>query len=230
VEAHAPEATGPPTLPSLPARIGLVFFSPGKLFEALRKDPAWVGALLVSAVMVGASSALIPAEVLIDAAREQIIAQGGEVPPGFDNMANLFRVTGAVGAVLFIFIWAFALAGIVTLVFNFLFGGEGRYKQYLSVVSHGILIGALGALLTVPLKIAQGDATVTLSLGTFAFFLEEGYPFRVLKLMDLFGLWGATVMAIGVTKIDPKRSLGVALTFFYGLSIAMALIFGIFGG
>ena len=33
------EAVVPPTIPSLPARIGQVFFSPGKLLEALRENP-----------------------------------------------------------------------------------------------------------------------------------------------------------------------------------------------
>jgi hypothetical protein len=224
-------AAKPPSIPSLPVRVGQVFFSPGKLFEALRENPAWFGVLLLTGLLVSGSVLLLPADVMVEAAREQLISQGREVPPGgLETMGTLFRVIGAVGAVLGIFIWAFLLAGIMTLVFNFLFGGEGRYKQYLSVVSHGFLIGAVGALLTLPLKIAQGDPQLTLSLGTFAFFLEEGYAFRVLRLLDLFGLWGYTVMAIGVTKIDPKRSLGFALAFFYAFALVFALIFGIFGG
>jgi hypothetical protein len=82
----------------------------------------------------------------------------------------------------------------------------------------------------VPLKLAQGDPSLTLSLGTFAFFLDEGYPLRVLKMLDLFGLWAYVVMAIGVTKIDPKRGLGSALGFFLVFALGFALIFGSFGG
>ena len=62
---------------------------------------------------------------------------------------------------------AFVSAGVVTLIFSFLFGGQGRYHQYLSVVTHAMTISAFGGLLLVPLKISQGDPTVTLSLGTF---------------------------------------------------------------
>ena len=81
-----------------------------------------------------------------------------------------------------------------------------------------------------PLRLSQGDPSVTLSLGTFAFFLEEGYPLRVLKMLDLFSLWSYAVMAIGVTKIDPKRGLGLAFGFFSLFAIGSALLFGIFGG
>jgi hypothetical protein len=210
--------------------VAQVFVSPGQLFEALREKPVWVGALLVGVVMIAASTLLIPTDLMVEVTRQQLISQGNEVPPGLENMGMIFKVSGAVGAILFIFIWAFLLAGLCALFFNFIMGGEGKYKQYLSVVAHGTIIGALGALATLPLKIAQGDPQLTLSLGTFAFFLEEGYVLNVLKVLDLFGIWGSTVMGIGVTKMVPKISLGAALTFFYGLTVAMALVFGWIAG
>lgn len=220
----------PPSLPSLPVRIGQIFFSPGRLFEALREKPAWFGVLLLGGVLAGLSIVLIPGDIFVEGMREQMIQQGREVPPSLENAGALFKVSSLLGGVLFLFLWAFILAGIVTLVFSFLVGGEGRYKQYLAVVSHGLFIGAAGALLVVPLRILQSDPALTLSLGTFAFFLEDGYAFRVLKLLDLFGLWGYTVIAIGVTKVDPRRSLGTALAFFYGFALLFALAFGAFGG
>jgi hypothetical protein len=88
----------------------------------------------------------------------------------------------------------------------------------------------VGSLLLVPLRIVQEDPSLTLNVGTFLPFIQEGYAFRVLKLIDLFGLWSSVVMAVGVTKIDPRRGMGVALSFFLVLAVAMALVFGIFGG
>ncbi len=224
------EEVGSPPLPVLPVRLLQLLFSPGKLFEALREKPAWFGVLLLGAVLVAVSILLIPVDLFIEAAREQLIQRGQTVPPNLGSSGTLFRLSSLVGGVVFWFIWAFLLAGVVTLVFSFFLGDEGRYKQYLSVVSHGLFIGALGALITVPLKIAQQDPSLTLSLGSFAFFLEGGYAFRVLRLLDLFQLWGYGVMAIGVTKIDPKRGLGSALIVFLGFALIVALIFGIFGG
>jgi len=207
-----------------------VFFSPGKLFEGLREHPAWFGVLLVGGALTMAAMLLIPQELWVAAAREQLIRQGQEVPPGLAATAGIMRMAALVGGSLFWFVWAFLLAGIVTVVFAFVLGDQGRYVQYLSVVSHALLIGAVGGLLLVPLRVFQQDPSLNLSLGTFALFLQEGYALRVLKLLDLFGLWGYGVMAVGVTKVDPQRGLGSALFFFYSFALAFALLFGIFGG
>jgi hypothetical protein len=211
-----------------------VFFSPGELFQALRERPVWFWALAVSAIVIAGSMALLPAELWEQMIREQAMEQaarsGGSVPEGLEAGSSLFRIIGVIGPLIGTIIWGFILAGIVTLVFSFLLGDEGRYTQYLAVVSHAMFIGALGALITVPLKIAQQDVQVTLSVGTFFTFLGEGYLARVLRMLDLFQLWSYAVMAIGVSRIHPPRSLGSALTVFAFIAVAFALVFGIFGG
>jgi hypothetical protein len=211
-------------------RVVRVFLSPGDLARGLREKPAWGLALLLGGVVAAVSVALIPEEVWLQMMREQAAAQGRPLPEGFGTAGALFRVTSVVGAMLGWVIWAFLLSGIVTLAFAFVLGDEGRYRQYLAVVSHALLISALGALLTVPLKIAQSDPTLTLSLGTFAMFLQEGYLYRVLRLLDLFGLWGYGVMAVGVSQIDPRRGVGSALVFFGGFAFVVAFLFGLFPG
>jgi len=218
------------SFPSLPKRLGQVFFSPGELFTALREKPVWFGALAVVVVLGGLSVALIPTEMWLEITRNQLIEQGQEVPSALESTGPIIRIFSVFGGALVMFIMAFVMAGIVTLFFSFLFGDEGRYGQYLSVVAHASIISSLGALLLVPLRIANGDPSVTLSLGTFAFFMEDGYPLRVLKLLDLFAIWSYLVMAVGVTKIDPRRTLGFAVTFFMIFALVFALVFGIFGG
>jgi hypothetical protein len=225
VEKHS----GSP-LPSLPRRVIQVVFAPGDLFESLRAKPVWFAVLAVGAALVMASVLLIPQELWVAAAQEELLRRGQEMPPGLAATGSFMRIAALVGGGISWFVWAFTLAGIVTVAFSFVLGDEGRYVQYLSVVSHGLFIGALGALITVPLKIAQQDPSLTLNLGAFAFFLREGYAFRVLKLLDLFALLGYGVMAVGVTKVDPRRGVGTALTFFYGFALVFALVFGIFGG
>jgi len=217
-------------LSSLPKRMIQVFIAPGDLFQSLRENPAWFGVLAVGGALVVASILLIPPDLWVASAREQLIRQGREIPPGLASTGTFIRIAALVGGGLFWFAWAFLLAGIVTVVFSFALGDEGRYTQYLSVVSHGLLIGAAGALMTVPLKLVQQDPSLTLNLGTFAVFLEEGYAFRVLKLLEFFGLWGYGVMAVGVTKIDPRRSLGSAMGFLFAFALLFALVFGLFGG
>ena len=216
--------------PSFPKRIIQVFFSPGDLFAALRDRPAWAGVMTFVAVLVGVSLVLIPTELWIDFSRARMMEQGQEIPPGFESSGPMLRIFSVLGGLVVTPIMMVVLAGIVTFVFSFIFGDDGRFKQYLSVVAHASVISGAGALLLVPLKIAQGDPSLTLSLGTFAVFLGDGYLGRVLERLDLFALWSYAVMAIGVSRIDPRRSLGFPLAFFMAFALAFALIFGSFGG
>jgi hypothetical protein len=225
------EESAPGALPGLPTRLVKVFFAPGELFSALRERPAWVGATLVVSALVGLSLVLIPAELWVEFSRSQMMERGQEIPPGFESSGGAaMRIFSVVGGVLGTAIMIFVMAGVVTAFFSFVLGAEGGYKHYLSVVAHASIITAVGSLIMVPLRISQGDPSLSLSLGSFAFFLEEGYLFRVLKMLELFALWSYGVMAIGVTKIDPRQSLGLALAFFFGLAVAFALVFGSFGG
>jgi len=217
-------------MPSLPRRVLLTFVAPGELFQRLRERPVWGGALLVGAALVALSVLLVPMGVWETMIQEQMAPEGAELAPGFSGGGTVFRISALIGGVVFWFLWAFLLAGILTLVFAFLLGDEGRYSHYLSVVAHALLITAVGGVVVVPLKILQNDPSLTLSLGTFAVFLEEGYLFRVLKALDLFGLWGYGVMAVGVGKVDPRRSAGVAAVLLYSFALLGALVFGIFGG
>lgn len=224
------EPTESPRPLSLPTRLLKVFFSPGEVFLALREKPVWLGAVGVCGVLVALSVILIPADIWVESMREQAMRRGTELPPFLASAGPAFRLASAVSGIIGIFLWVFLLSSVVTVFFSFLLGDEGRYKQYLSVVSHALVITAVGSVLLLPLRIAQGDPTLTLNVGTFLPFLEEGYAFRVLKLLDLFGLWSYSVMAIGVTKINPRRGMGVALSFFLAFAVASALVFGIFGG
>lgn len=225
-----PPETDPAVLRPLPVRFGQVFFSPGELFSALREKPVWFGAMAVVAVFVGVGMALIPTEMWVEFSRNQMLERGQEVPAGFQSTGGIVRIISVVGAVIMTPVMMFVLAAIVTGIFSFLLGGEGSYKQYLSVVAHASIITGLSTLLLAPLKISQGDPTVTLSVGTFFSFLGDGYVFRALKMLDLFALWSYGVMAIGVTKMDPRRSFGFALTIFLGFALAFALVFAFFPG
>lgn len=229
-EFSGPPETAAAVLRPLPVRLAQVFFSPGELFTALRVKPVWFGAMAVTAVLVGVGMSLIPAEMWVEFSRNQMMSRGQEVPAGFGSAGSIIRITSILGGFLMTPIMMFVLAGIVTGIFSFLLGGEGSYKQYLSVVAHASIITGLSTLLLVPLKIAQGDPTVTLSVGTFFSFLGDGYIFRALKMLDLFALWSYGVMAIGVTRMDPRRSFGFALTVFVGFALAFALIFAFFPG
>jgi hypothetical protein len=213
-----------------PARLWKVVFSPGELFESLREEPRSGAALLTCGLFTLLAVVLIPPEIWVQMMREGAEAEGAELPGFLSSAGRALSLLLALAGIVTLYLMALVLAGIVTFFFAFILGDEGGFKQYLAVVSHGLLISTFGGVLLLPLRIFQGDPEVTLNLGTFLLFLTEGYWLRVLRYLDLFALWALGVMAVGATKMDRKRGFGSALAFFLTLALAFSLVAGILGG
>jgi len=213
-------------LPSLPARIVQVFVSPGALFDRLRETPVWVGALLVVAVIGLVISLLMPEEIMRQLVEAQMPA---DTPPeAVEQGLQIARITGYFSVVLTA-VWVAIVAGIIILIYNVFLGGDATFKQWLSAVSHAFMILTAGSIITFVLMRVSGQPT-TLSLNLLIPGLEEGYLFRFLSGIGVFGLWTAAVLGIAVSRIYPKRSAGAAAGLLIGLSVMMAAIFAAFGG
>jgi hypothetical protein len=210
-------------IPSLPSRLVNVFVSPSKVMETVAKNPVWVGALLVVAFLVALQAALIPVDLIMETQRQAALEAGRDMPEISEAFMNLMRfvtpVIGMVGIALF----TFFTAGLYWLVFSFVLGDEGRYRQYLAVGTHALFVPAVIGLALVPLKIVTGDAQATFNLGNFNFFLPNGYWTDVLRLVDLTGIWSALIVAQGAHSIDPKRSFGTAAAVVLGIMFTFAL-------
>ena len=61
-------------------------------------------------------------------------------------------------------------------------------------------------------------------------FLEEGFLLRFLNMMDLFGLWGFAILAVGITKVDPRRSFGGTFGILLGIWVVVGLGIAYFTG
>ncbi|MCH7530384.1 MAG: hypothetical protein IIB36_01310 [Gemmatimonadetes bacterium] len=215
-------------IPSLPSRLFNVFLSPGKVMEAVAKDPVWVGALLVGAVLVALQAALIPFDMIMETQRQAALEAGRDMPEIPEWLMNIMRYGTPVFAMIGTFLRTVVFAGLYWLIFSFVLGDEGRYRQYLAVGAHALFVPALIGLALVPLKIMTGDAQATLNLGSFLFFLPDGYWSNVFRLMDLTGIWSALIIAQGAHSIDAKRSFGSAAAILIAIVFIVALIFGIF--
>ena len=214
--------------PALPRRLFDTFFSPGKMVEAVARDPKWLGALLVSIVLVAISTALIPPEMFAEVQRRAAMQRGISPPPMSDDALRLIRIFSVAGGALAIAIISFLMAGLYTLIFAFILGDEGKYRQYLAVMAHAGVIPSLFAVALVPLRIQTGDPQFTLSIGSFMVFLEPGYLLNVFRLWDLTQLWSSAIVALGVHQIDRRRSFGSAFTVMLVFMLAVALIIGRF--
>ena len=213
-----------PDLPSLPKRLLYVFVSPGKLTELLREDPKWIAALLTSTTLIGLSIAFIPVEVFFEAQRQAALERGADFPEVPEQMLSVMRYVIPLGAVLSTFVISVIFAGLYTLVFAFILGDEGRFKQYLAVLAHSSFIPAVFAVLATPLRLSTGDPQFTLNLGSFLFFLPDGYLFNVFRALDLTQIWSTLVIAQGVHAIDKRRSFGSAAAILLTILLAFALV------
>lgn len=227
-ERHPSSGTGQASLPALPARLAAVFFSPGRLMRQLTGTPAWLGALFVSAAVVGLSMLLIPAELFIEAQREAALERGVELPEMTDRATLAMRIVIPATTVVATLAMSFFFAGLYTVIFAFVLGDEGRYVQYLAAVTHAWFIAALFGLLVTPLRISTGDPQLTLNLGSFFFFLPDGYFLNVLRVLDLTQIWSTLVIAQGAHAIDRRRSFGSAAAILLVILVGVALVFGRF--
>jgi hypothetical protein len=224
----AADEAGEP-IPALPRRLLDTFFSPGKMAADVARDPKWIGALLIAAALVGLSTALIPPELMAEVQRRTMLAQGATPPPMTPRTLEIIRYFSIVGGTLAIVIIGFLMSGIYTLIFAFILGDEGRYKQYLALFAHAMIIPALMSLPLVPLRIQTGDPQFTLSLGSFmGTFMERGYLLNVFRFMDLTQLWSTAVIALGAHAVDRRRSFGSAFTIMLCVTLGFALIFARF--
>ena len=222
------DATDLVTIPGIHRRFVDTFFSPSKMNAYLAAEPRWVVALVVSVALMGLQVALIPSEVWESLIREQSLAQGGTPLPMPDWVTDWMGILAAVGAAMTTAIVIPIGAGFLTVIFAFVLGDEGSYRQYLAVTAHSFFIPALVGLLIIPLKIATQDPQLTLNLGSFFFFLPSGYWLGVLTAMDLTQIWSSLVIAQGTHCIDKRRSFRSAVVILLSLMLAMALIVGRF--
>jgi len=223
-EGAEPEAT----LPPLYSRLIDAFFSPGRMASTVAENPKWVAALLVAAVLIGIQMALIPADIFVAAQREAVMNAGGDVGEMPETALKVIRIVTPIFTIISTLIFAFVFAGIYTVIFAFVLGDEGRYKQYLAVLSHAWVIPASLGLLLVPLRISTENPQATLNLGSFLFFMPSGYWLNVFTSMDLTQIWAALVIAQGCHAIDDRRSFGSAATILIVILFGIALIAGRF--
>lgn len=218
------ESTATPALPSLPRRFLMVIVSPVELFRILRERPVALGPLILGALLVGASAALIPIEVLEDTLRRQMLEMGQEIEGGLTMIARVTWVTSIFGPLIFWPLTAVLTAGVYSAIFKFAFGWEGRFRQYFSVAAHALLVVAFGMLLVAPLRALSADPQLALSVGSFFGFLPEGIVLGFLQLLDLFNLWSYVLVGLGAATIDRSRSLRSGVLISVGAALLVTLV------
>jgi len=227
-----PENAAASRSPGLLSRVVGVVMSPGDTYAAVAARPRAMGVIVVVlAVVVLAQGIFLSTEVGQQAALDQNVrameAFGITIPDeAYQRMEEGIKmapVTGGISAIVF---WPLAMAitaGLLTVVFSVLMGGEASFRHVFAVVAHSSVIIALQQVFSMPLSYARGEFAGA-NLGVFAPMLEEtSFLAKFLGSIDLFMIWWMVSLAIGLGVLY-KRKAGSITTSLLGFYAAIALI------
>jgi hypothetical protein len=224
------EGTPPGKAPlrPLPLRLMDAIVSPGRMARTVADNPKWLGAMLVSAVLLALSVGLLPYELVEEMQRRAAIQAGRPVPNIPENAQTIIRIFTIVGPLVAFIVMSFIISAITMFVFAFVLGDEGKYTQYLAVGVHAAVIPGLVGLLLIPMRIAASDMQLTINVGTFLPFLPDGFWHNFFRAMDVSQIWSSLVTAAGIHAIDRRRSFGSAAAILLGMLVALATVAGWF--
>jgi hypothetical protein len=207
---------------SLPARLIGVLLSPRATYAAIAARPRWLGALAAVAVTTGIavavfSSTEVGRTALLDQQITQMQSFGIQVRDAqVQQMEARLRFApyfGFIGQIVVLPIMALIVAGIAFAVFNAVMGGDATFKQAYAVVAHSGVIVAVQMLFVMPLNYARETMSSPTNLAVFLPFLDENsFAARLLGSIDLFIIWWAVNLAIGLGVLYRKRTAPIATT------------------
>ncbi|OFW22479.1 MAG: hypothetical protein A3H97_06140 [Acidobacteria bacterium RIFCSPLOWO2_02_FULL_65_29] len=226
-------ATGASKGKGLGARALGVIFSPRETYLDIAAHPRVVGALVVVLLItIVAQTTFLMTDVGKDALFDQQI-RGMEsfgfriTDQMYDRMEQGLAYTPYTGAaltlVMFPVVWA-AISGLILGVFNLALGGEATFRQAYAVVAHSAFLVALQQVFVTPLNYARQSMSSPTTLGVFFPFLDEAtFLARLLGGLDLFFIWLAVNLAIGVGVLYKRTTTPIAIAML-GLYLGVVLI------
>ncbi len=212
-------------LPGLFARAIGVITSPRATFERVVQTPKILGMLALVAILaaIGASAftfTQVGQQAVVDTGAQQIErflgrpATDAEVATlekrapyqGYITLCSLL-VGMPIGIAIF--------AGVFFLVFNIAMGGTATFRQVYAVVTHASVISVLAILFAMPIQFARGAITLSgpANLGVLVPMLpENSFLSTFLGSIDLFRLWWAVVIAVGLGVLYRRSWKPITLT------------------
>ena len=243
MHAASPETTSDAPGTSVWLRAVGIILWPRDVFEQVVAQPRWLGMLvLVIIVVAGTSGFFLSTEV----GRQAVIEQRVNILESFgisisdeqyETMARQARLAAYIqpAATLITFpVVTVVVAGVLFVVFYAFVGGGATFRQMFSVVTHAGVILVVQQLFVVPLNYVRESMSSPATLGAFFPMLEpSSFIARFLGTIDLFLVWCAMVLAIGVAVLYQRRTAPIAIAFLmvYGLvATIIASVSGILGG
>ena len=234
------DAVESPTLGPVP-RVIDTFVAPSKTFEAVRRSSGWWVPYLIAAAIGVLYAFVVLHKIGAPALVEDTIRQSSRLEAAVASATPeaAARIRAQV-AMQFKFLYAgpifsiligLAAAGILLATANFGAGGRATFKQMLGVWFYGTLPLTLFYLLTIVAIYAGvvGDSfNIKNAIGTNVGFYMTGFdlpktlmPF--LNAIDLFAIWTAVLLTIGVSIVSGIKR-GAAAVIVFGWWIVVILL------
>jgi hypothetical protein len=204
------------------ARIPGVIFSPRATYAGVAARPRALGALAVVLLLSIAGtfaflSTAVGQQAMLDQQVRAMESFGVKMnDAAFERMeqsAGNAKYFGAVGQLITLPLAALIVAGIAFAVFNAAMGGDATFKQVFAIVSHSGVVIVLSQMFGLPMAYVRENMSGATNLGVFAPFLDDNsFPARVLGSVDLFILWWAVSLAIGLGVLYKRRTGPIATT------------------
>jgi hypothetical protein len=119
-------------------------------------------------------------------------------------------------------------------VFNGMRGGAATYGQVVAVVAYAGVILALRQAIVTPLNYARETLASPTTLHVFVTMLDEASPLaRFLGVIDLFVLWWASALAIGMAVLHRRPTAPMVIGFigaYVAAAALLALVMALAGG
>lgn len=220
-----PAATATAAPKSLPARIVGVLLAPRATYADIAARPRWLGVFLFIALFGAACtftflSTEIGRQAMLDQqyrAMDSVKAMGVNIPDAaydqVESRVDSAKYTGPLGQIGGLALSCLIIAGIAMAVFNAIMGGDATFKQVFSVVTHSAVVLSVSQAFGMPLAYARETMSGATNLAVFAPFLDENsFAARALGSVDLFILWWAVSLAIGLGVLYKRRTGPIAIT------------------
>lgn len=131
-----------------------------------------------------------------------------------NSRRSFTRYLGIVATFVWMPIMALFFTAILWGLFNLLLGGTAAFKQVLGIVTHSMVIMAVGAAVSAPIQMMQTTFSLAgpFNLGALVPMLDpEGFVARFLTATSAITIWQTIVLAIGLGVLYRRKSTGIAI-------------------
>jgi len=224
------------------AKLGNIFASPTKAFEAIDTKPTWIlplGLLIVVSVVL--TQLAFP--IIMNAQLENLRNNPNLTPEQiqlyetqFTENVNTQRIITVAAQVIGTPIVFLIVAGIFYFIGNILLGGDATYRKVLAVYCWSACILILSAIVNTPLIIIKKSLSISLSPAMLLSGDALGTKlYTLLSKFDFFTIWFLVVFAIGFgliyrfSKGKAFAAVGVAWGIWITISVVFSDLFKKFG-